>query len=132
LLLQNRVLVGIAATNAFGGHREVNHTVIPRAIFTGPQVAVVGLTDRQAVARGHRCACRTIARCRQTSECRNRALFRPAERRIPRNQDSLAERGEIELPIPISEQSDYNEMSEFAGAQTNCRDGPRLKHLQKK
>ncbi len=52
---------GIAALNALGGeHRKVDHRVIPRAIFTDPQVAVVGLTDKQAVAHGYRCACRTV------------------------------------------------------------------------
>src|SRR5579875_1268195 len=52
---------GIAALNAIAGeHRKVDHHVIPRAIFTDPEVAVVGLTDRQAVERGHRCACRTV------------------------------------------------------------------------
>jgi mercuric reductase len=34
--------------------------VIPRTIFTDPQVAVVGLTDAEAVALGHRCWCNTI------------------------------------------------------------------------
>ena len=38
----------------------VDHTVIPRAIFTDPQVAVVGLTDREANARGFDCECNTI------------------------------------------------------------------------
>jgi mercuric reductase len=52
---------GIAALNALGGeHRKVDHRVIPRAIFTDPEVAVVGLTDKQAVERGYRCACRTV------------------------------------------------------------------------
>jgi mercuric reductase len=52
---------GIAALNALGGeHRKVDHRVIPRAIFTDPEVAVVGLTDRQAVERGYRCACRSV------------------------------------------------------------------------
>jgi mercuric reductase len=52
---------GIAALNALGGeHRKVEHHVIPRAIFTDPQLAVVGLTDKQAVERGYRCACRTV------------------------------------------------------------------------
>jgi mercuric reductase len=52
---------GIAALNALGGeHRKVDHHVIPRAIFTDPQLAVVGLTDKQAVERGYRCACRTV------------------------------------------------------------------------
>ncbi|MGH7780430.1 MAG: mercury(II) reductase [Candidatus Binataceae bacterium] len=52
---------GIAALNALAGeHRKVDHRVIPRAIFTDPEIAVVGLTDKQAVARGYRCACRTV------------------------------------------------------------------------
>ncbi len=52
---------GIAATNALSGERRtVNHAVIPRTIFTDPQVAVVGLTEAEATARGHRCWCRTI------------------------------------------------------------------------
>jgi mercuric reductase len=52
---------GIAASNALtGAHRRVDHTVIPRAIFTDPQVAVVGLTDREANARGFVCQCNTI------------------------------------------------------------------------
>jgi mercuric reductase len=52
---------GIAALNAVSGaHRKVDHAVIPRAIFTDPEVAVVGLTDKQAVERGYRCACRTV------------------------------------------------------------------------
>lgn len=52
---------GIAASNALGGpRRRVDHSVIPRTIFTDPQVAVVGLTDAEANARGYRCWCNTI------------------------------------------------------------------------
>jgi hypothetical protein len=52
---------GIAASNALAGaNRRVDHTVIPRAIFTDPQVGVVGLTDREAKARGFVCQCNTI------------------------------------------------------------------------
>lgn len=52
---------GIAASNALAGAgRQVDHTVIPRAIFTDPQVGVVGLTDREANARGYACQCNTI------------------------------------------------------------------------
>lgn len=51
----------IAASNALAGEgRKVDHRVIPRNIFTDPQVAVVGLTDAEATARGHRCWCNTI------------------------------------------------------------------------
>jgi len=34
--------------------------VIPRTIFTDPQIATVGLTEAEAVERGHRCRCRTV------------------------------------------------------------------------
>jgi mercuric reductase len=52
---------GIAASNALAGtNRQVDHTVIPRAIFTDPQVGVVGLTDREANMRGFVCQCSTI------------------------------------------------------------------------
>jgi mercuric reductase len=52
----------IAAHNALAGEplREVDHTAIPRTIFTDPQVAVVGLTDEEANARGIVCECNTI------------------------------------------------------------------------
>ena len=51
----------IAAGNALGAEpRKVDHRVIPRTIFTDPQVAVVGLTDDEANARGYRCSCNTI------------------------------------------------------------------------
>src|SRR5947209_18033853 len=47
----------ITAHNALSGEplREVDHTVIPRTIFTDPQVAVVGLTDEEANAVGVGC-----------------------------------------------------------------------------
>ncbi len=52
----------IAAHNALSGEplREVDHRVIPRTIFTDPQVAVVGLTDEEAVTAGIACECNTI------------------------------------------------------------------------
>jgi mercuric reductase len=51
----------IAASNALNGaRRKVDHTVIPRTVFTDPQVAVVGLTDAEANRRGYHCACNTI------------------------------------------------------------------------
>ncbi len=51
----------IAAVNALSGaHRKVNHRVIPRVIFTDPQVAMVGQTDEEAVGSGIRCWCGTI------------------------------------------------------------------------
>jgi mercuric reductase len=52
----------IAAHNALSREplRQVDHTVIPRTIFTDPQVAVVGLTDEEANAQGITCECRSI------------------------------------------------------------------------
>jgi mercuric reductase len=51
----------IVAKNAFENtHQKVDHRVIPRTIFTDPQVAVVGITDAEANRLGHRCWCNTI------------------------------------------------------------------------
>lgn len=51
----------IAAVNALSGERrKVDHRVIPRVIFTDPQVAVVGQTDQEVVRSGARCWCGTI------------------------------------------------------------------------
>ncbi len=52
---------GIAAQNSFTSElRAVDHRVIPRAIFTDPPVAVVGLTEKEAIAEGHPCWCNTL------------------------------------------------------------------------
>ncbi|MEX2552678.1 MAG: mercury(II) reductase [Actinomycetota bacterium] len=53
---------GIAARNALSGGemRPVDHRVIPRCIFTDPPVAVVGMSEEEAVAAGHACWCNTI------------------------------------------------------------------------
>ncbi len=53
---------GIAALNALSGEalRAVDHRVIPRAIFTDPQIAVVGLTEEEALAKGHECWCNAV------------------------------------------------------------------------
>lgn len=51
----------IAAMNALSNaRRKVDHRVIPRVIFTDPQVAVVGQTDEEVVGAGLRCWCGTI------------------------------------------------------------------------
>jgi mercuric reductase len=52
----------IAAHNALSGEapRAVDHRVVPRAIFTDPPVATVGMTEAAASAAGHRCWCNTI------------------------------------------------------------------------
>jgi len=45
---------GIAAENALEGNRKrLDLTVLPDVIFTDPQVASVGLTEKQALARGY-------------------------------------------------------------------------------
>ncbi len=53
---------GIAAHNAFSGEpqRPVNHRVVPRAIFTDPQIGIVGMTEAEAVKAGHPCWCRPL------------------------------------------------------------------------
>ena len=53
---------GIVAHNAFADAppRKVSHRVIPRAIFSDPPIAVVGMTEAQAVAAGHPCWCRAV------------------------------------------------------------------------
>ncbi len=42
-----------AASNALGEAYEVDEFAAPRAIFTDPEVAGVGLTEEEALARGH-------------------------------------------------------------------------------
>jgi mercuric reductase len=53
---------GIAAHNALSGEtmRRVNHRVIPRAIFTDPQIGLVGMTEEEVIAAGHPCWCNTL------------------------------------------------------------------------
>ncbi|MCK8604202.1 mercury(II) reductase [Desulfoferrobacter suflitae] len=53
---------GIAAHNALAGKelKSVDHRVIPRVIFTDPQIAMAGMTEEQAEAAGHRCWCNTL------------------------------------------------------------------------
>lgn len=51
----------IAAGNALGAEqRTVDHNVLPRTIFTDPQIATVGLTDEEANGQGYRCSCNTV------------------------------------------------------------------------
>ena len=50
-----------AAQNALlGTRRKIDFLPVPRAVFTSPQVASVGLTDREANEKGYKCACRTV------------------------------------------------------------------------
>ena len=52
---------GIAVHNAFSDElRAVDHRVIPRTIFTDPQIATVGMTEEEAIAAGHSCWCSTV------------------------------------------------------------------------
>lgn len=52
----------IVAQNAFtSANRRTERTNIPRAIFTDPQVGIVGLTDAEALARGLSCRCATVS-----------------------------------------------------------------------
>lgn len=50
-----------AARNALtGSEASMNYEHVPRAAFTNPQVASVGLTEEEEMQRFHACACRTI------------------------------------------------------------------------
>ncbi len=50
-----------AAENALrGAHKKIDFLPVPRAVFTSPQVASVGLTDRESNERGYECTCRTV------------------------------------------------------------------------
>ena len=53
---------GIAAQNALSGQRlrRVDHRVVPRAIFIDPPVAIVGMSEAEAVAAGHPCWCNAV------------------------------------------------------------------------
>lgn len=53
---------GIAAYNALNGNelRAFDGRVIPRAIFTDPQIGIVGMTEAEAIKAGHRCWCTTL------------------------------------------------------------------------
>jgi mercuric reductase len=53
---------GLAARNALSKEPPwaVDHRVVPRVIFTDPEVAVVGMPEADAIAAGHRCWCNTL------------------------------------------------------------------------
>lgn len=44
----------IAAENALGGNAVINRSVVPAAIFTSPEIASVGLREKQALDKGYR------------------------------------------------------------------------------
>jgi dihydrolipoamide dehydrogenase len=44
----------VAAENALGGNFEINYDVVPAAIFTSPEIASVGLSEKQALEKGYK------------------------------------------------------------------------------
>ncbi len=51
----------VAVHNAFDkDKKKINFAEVPRAVFTSPEVASVGLTDAQANGLGIRCSCGTL------------------------------------------------------------------------
>lgn len=51
----------IAADNALTGrHKKPDYTAIPRAVFTDPPVATVGLSDAEVTERGIGCTCEVV------------------------------------------------------------------------
>lgn len=51
----------IVAENALNGaQRKMDYYTVPSCIFTHPQIAFVGYTDAQAVAKGYKCSCRVL------------------------------------------------------------------------
>ncbi len=51
----------ITAENALtGSTRTINYDHVPRAVFTTPEVASVGITEEEEMERYNACACRTV------------------------------------------------------------------------
>lgn len=51
----------IVAGNALtGAHKRPDYSAIPRAVFTDPQIATVGLTDEQVAQQGIACTCQVV------------------------------------------------------------------------
>ncbi len=51
----------IAVSNAlFGTHKKMDFSAVPHAIFISPQVASVGITEKQAIEKYGRCNCKTL------------------------------------------------------------------------
>lgn len=52
----------IAGENAISNaQKTIDYSIVPHAVFTSPQIASVGLTDREAVRKGYRCDCRKLS-----------------------------------------------------------------------
>jgi dihydrolipoamide dehydrogenase len=43
----------VAVANALGAQQEMDYTAVPSAVYTHPEIGSVGLTEEQAIARGH-------------------------------------------------------------------------------
>ena len=54
----------VAATNALAGsggaRARVDYTGLPAVVFTSPQLASAGMSEEEALERGHDCACRVL------------------------------------------------------------------------
>ena len=50
----------VAAAGALGDPATVDYRGLPGVTFTTPQIAGAGLTEQQALERGHRCDCRVL------------------------------------------------------------------------
>ncbi len=50
----------VAAASALGDPSTVDYTGLPGVTFTKPQLASAGLTEAEALRRGHRCDCRVL------------------------------------------------------------------------
>jgi Pyruvate/2-oxoglutarate dehydrogenase complex, dihydrolipoamide dehydrogenase (E3) component, and related enzymes len=44
----------VAAANAAGGNCTMDYAVIPGCIYTSPEIAAVGLTEAEAIEKGHK------------------------------------------------------------------------------
>ena len=51
----------VAATNATGGSKKVDYRVLPSCNFTSPEVASVGLTEKEAADKGFKVKCGRFA-----------------------------------------------------------------------
>lgn len=50
----------VAAVNALGGSLAMDYTTVPRAVFTDPEFARVGMTERELAEKIGACACRVV------------------------------------------------------------------------
>ena len=64
----------VAAAGALGELSSVDYRGLPSVMFTTPQVASAGWTEREALARGHNCACRVLSAKRCTAPARRRSI----------------------------------------------------------